>query len=91
MVARYLKSAMQIDELANSLRTIAGDDKKNVEDYTQAEVVAEAKWVLSCFLEGGHLLNEALQGEDTPQEQRWARNQVSRLRRFIKRYEYEKE
>ncbi len=83
----YLKSAMRIDELANSLETIAGDDKKDVAAYAQEEVVAEAKWVLGCFMEGGHMLGECRLGEYGPAEQKWAREQVRKLRNFIKRYE----
>ena len=50
-----LDRALAIDELAESLGRIAQDDKRAVESYTDAEIMAEARYVLSCFNESGHI------------------------------------
>jgi hypothetical protein len=81
-----LKSAMAIDELANNLQQIAQDDKKNVEDYTAEQIVHEAKYVLSCFHEDGHLNNEDYIGENGPDQQKWAKGEVKKLNALIKKF-----
>jgi hypothetical protein len=86
MTRSILKSAMAIDELANNLQQIAQDDKKQVTDYTDAEIVHEAKYVLSCFHEAGHLNNEDFIGENGDEFQKSARDQVCKLNAFIKKF-----
>ena len=86
MTRLILKSAMAIDELANNLQQIAQDDKKQVNDYTDAEIVHEAKYVLSCFHEDGHLNNEDFIGENGAEQRKWAVDQVRKLNAFIKKF-----
>jgi hypothetical protein len=86
MTRSILKSAMAIDELANNLQQIAQDDKKQVNDYTDAEILHEAKYVLSCFHEDGHLNNEDYIGENGPDQRKWAVDQVRKLNAFIKKF-----
>jgi hypothetical protein len=86
MTRSILKSAMAIDELANNLQQIAQDDKKQVTDYTDAEIVHEAKYVLSCFHEDGHLNNEDYIGENGSEQRKWAVDQVRKLNAFIKKF-----
>jgi hypothetical protein len=81
-----LKSAMAIDELANTLQQIARDDNKQVTDYTNAEIVHEAKYVLSCFHEDGHLNHEDYIGENGEEQYKWAVGQVCKLNAFIKKF-----
>jgi hypothetical protein len=81
-----VKAAMSIDELANDLQQISRDDNKAVNDYTDAEIVHEAKYVLSCFHEDGHLNNEDYIGENGPDQRKWARSQVTKLNTFIKKF-----
>ena len=85
-MSSILKNAMSIDELANTLQQIARDDNKEVTDYTNAEIVHEAKYVLSCFHEDGHLNNEDYIGENGPEQRKWARSQVAKLNTFIKKF-----
>jgi hypothetical protein len=82
-----LKSAMAIDELANTLQQIARDDNKQVNDYSDAEIVHEAKYVLSCFHEAGHLNNEDYIGENGADQRKWAVGQVKKLNTFIKKFD----
>jgi predicted SAM-dependent methyltransferase len=81
-----IKAALSIDELANNLQQIAQDDKKEVNDYTDSEIVHEAKYILSCFHEDGHLNNEDYIGENGEEFQKSACDQVCKLNTFIKKF-----
>lgn len=80
----YLKQALDIGELELTLQNISADDDRAIESYTQAEVVHEAKYVLSCFYESGHINNDWLNGDDGDSKE--AEQQVIALRKFIKKY-----
>lgn len=81
-----LKEALKIHELEESLKRIAQDDKKEVAAYTDKEIIDEAKYVLSLFLDGGCSLNEMLNGEDGEEDQKFAEKQVKQLRKLIASY-----
>lgn len=83
-----IKSALAIDELKNDLENIALDDKKEIDQYTDKEILAEAKYVLQMFLNGAnaHWNYEDLQGENGPEQQKWAQGEVRKLKAFIKKY-----
>ncbi len=80
-----IKSAARIHELQNNLEIISIDDKKEIKDLTDAEIVSEAEYVLSCFHESGHALCDCLNSDDKETSQSAAR-QVKALRTFIKRF-----
>jgi hypothetical protein len=82
----FLKDALKSLELYYSLQNISTDDGKEIKDYTPQEVIAEARYVLSCFYEGGHLNNEWL-NSDNKDERRDALNEVKALKAFIKKHE----
>lgn len=83
-----IKAAFKIDELGYDLGNIATDDKKKVEDYTDSEILLEAKHVLGLFLDetNPHWNNEDLRGENGPEQKMWARGEVRKLKAFIKKY-----
>jgi hypothetical protein len=83
-----IKAAFKIDELAYDLDNIATDDKKKVEDYTDSEILYEAKHVLGLFLDdtNPHWNNEDLHGENGLEQQKWAIGEVRKLKAFIKKY-----
>jgi hypothetical protein len=83
-----IKSALAIDELKNSLENISSDDNKAIDQYTDKEIVNEAKYVLEMFLDGTnpHWNYEDLQGENGPEQQKWAQGEVRKLNAFIKKY-----
>jgi hypothetical protein len=81
----YLDDALKSDELFFSLETIASDDGKAIKDYTLREVLLEARYVLSCFYEGGHVNNEWLNSDDI-EERKEALREVKALRSFINKY-----
>ena len=80
------RDAFKSYELWFSMQNISTDDGKEIEDHTPQEVIAEARYVLSCFYEGGHLNNEWL-NSDNKDERRDALNEVKALKSFIKKYE----
>jgi len=55
-----IKSALAIDELKNDMENIATDDKKEIDQYTDAEILVEAKYVLEMFLDGTNPQESAL-------------------------------
>ena len=85
---KLVARALSIDELAYNLENISQDDKKAVEDYTDDEILAEARYVLDLFVNPGqgHINGEALRGEEGPDQKKWARSQVGKLQRFIAAY-----
>jgi len=80
------KAALNIDELSTTLENISLDDDKEIEDYTDAEIVHEAEYVLSTFYEGGHINGDALSGDNGAYEQKWARGEVRKLKALIKKF-----
>ena len=83
-----IKSALAIDELQVDLENIATDDKKEIDQYTDAEVLVEAKYVLEMFLDGTnpHWNHEDFRGLNGPVQQKWAQGEVRKLKAFIKKY-----
>jgi hypothetical protein len=83
-----IKSALAIDELAHDLENISNDDKKKIEDYTDSEILHEAKHVLGLFLDpvNPHWNYLDLQGENGPEQLKWAQGEVRKLNAFIKKY-----
>jgi hypothetical protein len=88
MTRAIIKSAMSISELANSLENISSSDKNVLENYTDAEILHEAKYVLGLFTDPNetHWNAEDLRGENGPEQQKWAKAEVRKLQAFIKKY-----
>ena len=83
-----VKSAMQISELAYSLENISTDDKRDIDSYTDQEILDEAGYVLGVFTDPNetHWNAEDLRGENGEEQQKWARAEVKKLVAFIKKY-----
>ena len=88
MTRAIIKSAFAINELANTLDNICADDKKKIEDYTDAEILHEAKYVLGLFTDPTetHWNAEDLRGENGLAQQKLAKAEVRKLNAFIKTY-----
>ena len=86
---QILKDIYWSDELMVSLENISTDDKCEISDYTDDELVHEARYVLSCFYEDGHINFTALIGEDEddPCNRNWALGEVKALKKFIAKYQ----
>jgi hypothetical protein len=83
-----VKSAMQISELAYSLENISTDDKRDIDSYTDQEILDEAGYVLGLFTDPNetHWNAEDLRGENGEEQQKWARAEIRKLIAFIKKY-----
>ena len=66
--------AKSVDELMSSFGNLAEVEGRKIEDFTQHEIVVEAKWVL--------VLNEVLR-EGGVDERAWSRNEVRKLKKLI--------
>ena len=83
-----LKDIQKSSELMYTLENISTDDKCEISDYPDDVLVHEAKYVLSCFYEGGHMNNDALIGENEDDlcNRAWALGEVRALKRIIKKH-----
>jgi len=84
-----IKSALSIGELAFTLENISQDDRKEISDYTDEEILHEAAYVLSLFVDPceTHWNAEDYRGENGKEQQKAARDQVRQLKAFIKKYQ----
>jgi len=88
MTSKLLTAALAIDELAYNLENISTDDKRPLDSYSAAEILAEAAYVLDLFVNPaqGHINHEALSGGDGSEQRVWARGQVRKLKALIKKF-----
>ena len=85
MKRSILKDIERSDELMYSLGNISHDDGKEIGDYTDAEIVKEAEWVLSCFYEGGTNCNDDFT-DPSSEAHGWAVKNVRALKKIIAKY-----
>lgn len=78
---KVLDKALSIGELGYVMRNISVDDCKPIEDYTDEEILAEAKYVLGLFHEGGTAQHEMLYSVEERDE---ARRQIRNLKALLK-------
>lgn len=85
---KIVKSALKISELAYSLENISTDDKRDIDSYTDEEILNEAGYVLGLFTDPNetHWNAEDLRGKNGEEQQKWARAEVRKLVAFIKKY-----
>ena len=81
-----IRAALNIRELAYDLENISQDDKKQISDYTDTEILHEAKYILEIYHESGTVSNDALMGEHGKDEQKSARDDVRKLKALIKKF-----
>jgi hypothetical protein len=81
-----VKAAFKISELHQTLLNISEDDGKEIEDYTDNEIIAEAKYVLSTYFENGHINNDMLAGEYGTVAKREATQDVRKMKALIAKY-----
>ena len=82
-----VKTAATIRELHQSLLNISSDDNKEIDDYSDNEIVNEAKYVLSTYFESGHINNDMFNGEYGAKEQRLAMQDIRKMKVLIAKYE----
>lgn len=87
MKKTLLDKAMKINELAYSLTNISTDDKRELESYSDDEILDEAEYVLSTFFEANHINNDDLTNRfDDKEAQREARKQLKALQKLVAQY-----
>jgi hypothetical protein len=85
-----LTDAFKSSELQYSLEdVIAVDDKINVNDIPDVEIVKEAKYVLGKFTgtSVGFEQENDYKGYNGPEQKSWARAEVAALKKFLKKYD----
>lgn len=91
--------ALNCEQLRYSLVDVIGIDdgdgtlegRKKPQEYTDAEIIAEAEYQLSCYFEIGHIHNEMLMGEhENPNNyespRKTAKREVKELKSFLKKH-----
>lgn len=81
-----VKDALNIDEMVFAFECICPSDNKNPEDYTDHELVEEAEYRLFTYFEDGHNNNDYMRLGDEPEARKQARDDIRKLRAFIKKY-----
>lgn len=81
-----VKAALAIPEMQFAFECICTDDKKEPNDFSDAEVVAEAEYRLYTYFENGHINNDMRLGRETAEGKKIAQKDVRMLKAFIKKY-----
>ena len=88
METEIIKDMWKVDELIISFRNVLClDDNKELEDYSNEEILYEANYILECYYESGHNNNFMLIGEYGKEEKATANKEVKQLRKFINKWE----
>jgi len=84
---KIVRDLLKCDELAHVfVNNLCVDDGKDINDYTDQELVDEAKYQLGLYYETGTANNDMLIGERTLEEQRTAKREVQQIKRFLSKY-----
>ena len=88
METQIIKDMCKVDELIHSFRTVLClDDNKELEDYSNEEILSEARYILETYFEYGHINYFMLVGENGKEEKAIANKEVKQLRKFINKWE----
>lgn len=90
MTRPIITAAFKSDELRYSLEdVIAVDDGVAVNDIPDETVITEAHFVLGKFTgeSGGFEQESDYNGDNGPEQRRWAKQEVKALRAFLKKYD----
>ena len=82
-----VSDALKCDELSYALDIIGTDDGKKPEEYTDAEIIAEAKYCLNLYYEGGTNHSEMMSGSCGKDSLRIARREVKQLKAFLAKHD----
>ena len=86
---QIVKDLLKCDELDYQfIRVICIDDSKEVWEYTDQEIIEEAKYVKTKYEAGnGWIHYDMISGEDGREAQKVARKEYNQVKRFIKKWE----
>ena len=85
-VRQIVEDAKKIPEMIFAFECICQDDNKEPEDYSDAEIVAEAEYRLYTYFEDGHINNDMRKGEEGKEGKQIAKKDVKLLKAFITKY-----
>ena len=80
---QIIKDADNCDVLRYSLEIIASDDQKNIEDYTDQEIINEALYVKDKYTDGTWFEYQYLLGEHGKEEQKFAKKEYKDIMKFL--------
>lgn len=83
---KIVKDALNINEMQFAFECICADDNKDVEDYTDQEIINEAEYRLYTYFEVGHVNNDEMRLGDDPESRAIARKDIRQLKALIKKY-----
>jgi hypothetical protein len=85
---QILKDAEKADELWYQLYEIGHeDDSKEVSDWTDEEIISEAKYCLSKYAPSeGWIHGEMIAGDLGAEERKMALRERAQIKRFLKKY-----
>jgi hypothetical protein len=86
---QIVKDMLKCDELYNQFVNInCVDDKKEPNDYSDDEIIAEAKYVAEKYTDGsqGWTHYEMLHDSEDREERATARRELNQIRKFLKKY-----
>ena len=86
MEREIVYDAMKCTELEYSLDRISSDDDCDLADYSDSEIIAEARYVISLYAEGGTSHSEMLDGRCGKASQREARRELRELKAFLRKH-----
>ena len=86
---QIVKDLLNCDELYHQfINVICIDDNKSVEEYSNQEIIEEAKYVKTKYEAGnGWIHYDMISGEDGREAQKVARKEYNQIKRFIKKWE----
>ena len=84
---QIVKDMLKCDELHHVfLNRLCVDDNKIPGEYSDQEIIDEAKYQLSLYYESGTTNNEMFTGEWSAEEQTQAKREVQQIKRFLAKY-----
>ena len=81
---KIVRDMLKCNELNHVfINILCVDDQKDVNDYSDEEIIAEAKYQLSLYFENGTSNNHMLTGEYGAQDQRIAKKEMTQIKKFL--------
>lgn len=84
---KIVKDMLKCGELCHVFNNqLCVDDQKTPDEYSDQDIIDEAKYQLSLYYESGTTNNEMFTGEWSAEEQAQAKREVQQIKRFLAKY-----
>ena len=83
---KIIQDALKINEMEFAFECICADDKKNIEEYTDQQIIDEAEYRLYTYFQVGHSNNDEMRLGEDAECRAIARKDIRLLKAFIKKY-----